>query len=230
MIIVDEAHLQRTLDNDLARLLASEPHAMADPFPLWNRLRVEAPFHKHDIFYLASRGRTVRQIFTDQRMQMNPFGRGAAADAIRARLKDEARHAFDVVTAFEAMYMSRTDGEIHDRLRRIAQRTFTPRRIGLIRYKVETHRATRWSPRCPRARTVDLMPFAYRLPLIIIGDMLGVPDEDLDMVHGWSSRLGAQPRRHRSRGADGRLCRRWVSSAAMWRGGSRCCDRRRANA
>lgn len=178
------------LDRDLARLISSDPEAIADPFPLWNRLRTEAPFHRHDIFYMASRGRTVRQLFTDKRLQANPYARGEVVAAVRARLPDDvARHALDVVNAFEAMYMSRTDGEVHDRLRRIAQRTFTPRRIGLIRGKIEST-AREMLAALPSHETVDLMAFAYRLPLVIVGEMLGVPDADLDMVHEWSNKLG----------------------------------------
>jgi hypothetical protein len=37
----------------------------------------------------------------------------------------------------------------------------------------------------------DLMMLAYRLPLAVVADLLGVPEQDTDMIHEWSLALGA---------------------------------------
>jgi cytochrome P450 len=177
------------LDEDLGRLLASEPAAMADPFPLWNRLRNEHPIHVLGDLCLFSGNQAVRKLIDDPRVGHNSSGKGKRAAAVRARLSADEKVAFDEVSAFEARYMSRTDGEAHDRLRRIAQRTFTPRRIAQIREIIQTS-ADKLLDELTRDPVPDLMKFAYRLPLIIIGDMLGIPEKDLGMVHEWSSKLG----------------------------------------
>jgi cytochrome P450 len=39
--------------------------------------------------------------------------------------------------------------------------------------------------------TVDLSRFAYRLPLTVIADMLGVPRAEHDRLHGWSVKMAA---------------------------------------
>jgi cytochrome P450 len=177
------------LDEELGRLLASDPAAMVDPFSLWNRLRSAAPVHYFGDAYLFSRNQAVKKLIDDPRGGHNAKLRGKRAEAARARLSADQKIAFDEVSAFEAMYMSRTDGAVHDRLRRIAQRTFTPGRIAQIREVIQVS-ADRLLDDLAREPVVDMMRFAYRLPLLIIGDMLGIPERDLDMVHGWSSKLG----------------------------------------
>ena len=177
------------LDHGLARLFASDPEAMADPTPLWRRLREEAPVHFHGHAYLFSNGEAVKQLISDRRATANIWGEGRRAAAARVALPPEGRRAFDEVTAFEALYMSRTDGEAHDRLRRIAQRTFTARRIFQIQQVIDAT-ADEYLTVLARGGEVDFMSFAYNLPLKIIGDLLAIPGEDLEKVHGWSSKLG----------------------------------------
>jgi cytochrome P450 len=36
---------------------------------------------------------------------------------------------------------------------------------------------------------VDLMPLAYRVPLMIVGDLLGAPAGDREQIHSWSRRI-----------------------------------------
>lgn len=186
-VLADDARSE--LNADLKRLFASDPHAMSDPFPLWNRLRAQAPVHYFSDAHLVSGNKMVKALIDDPRAGHNAARYGNRARQARARLSPEDRIAFDEVSAFEAMYMSRNDGEVHDRLRRIAQRTFTPRRITQIGERI-TEVSNSLLDALPREPHVDMMTFAYRLPLIIIGDMLGIPHDDLNMVHEWSSKLG----------------------------------------
>ena len=177
------------LTGELTRLFASEPAAMADPFPLWNRLREQHPTLGFADAHLFSRFSSVKTLIDSPAAGTNSALKGRRAAAVRSRLTGEQKVAFDEVSAFEALYMSRTDGDVHDRLRRIAQRTFTPRRISLIQQVIERTAEELLDASAGNA-VIDVMEFAYRLPLIIIGDMLGVPRADLDMLHGWSSKIG----------------------------------------
>lgn len=177
------------LDEALTRLFVSDTAAIADPVPLWTKLREEAPVYRFNDGYLFSRACTIKKLINDRRATHNTHGTGRRAHAARAALPAEGQVAFDEVSAFEAMYMSRNDAEPHDRLRRIAQRTFTPRRIGLIGDIIE-QRTTEYLDVVAQKPIADFMGFAYRLPLKIIGDLLGIPDADLEQVHGWSNKLG----------------------------------------
>lgn len=177
------------LDEKLTRLFASDPKAMADPYPLWNRMREEAPVHFFDNAYLLSSTRAVKKLLADPRATHGAFRTGKRAAAARAALPPDGQRAFDEVSAFEGMYMSRNDGEIHDRLRRIAQRTFTPKRIAQIREVIEDE-TDRLLTDLSSQDSPDFMTFAYQLPLKIIGDLLAIPEKDLEQVHIWTSKLG----------------------------------------
>jgi cytochrome P450 len=175
-------------DERLVRLFSSDPETMADSIDLWKKLREDAPAHPFSNGYLFSRAQTIKKLINDPRARHGAMGSGKRAEAIRAALPPHGQIAFDGVTAFEAMYMSRNNGEPHDRLRGIAQRTFTPKRIGQIGEVIE-QRTDEYLTALAKEPMPDFMKFAYRLPLKIIGDLLGIPDEDLDMVHDWSSKL-----------------------------------------
>src|SRR5271168_2224869 len=92
------------LDEQLSRLLGSDPAAMADPFPLWNRLRNEHPIHVVNDVVLFSSNQAVRKLIDEPRALHNAHGRGKRAVAARARLSADEKIAFDEVSAFEALY------------------------------------------------------------------------------------------------------------------------------
>jgi cytochrome P450 len=183
--------VDQALADDVGSLLAGDLETMADPWRVWNRLREEAPLFEHGPVVLVTRYDDVRTLYRDNANFSNEAARrGSAFDAIRAGLNGIEREALDSVTAFEAMYVSRTDPPQHARLRMIAHRIFTPRRIEELRRSIEGYTESMLSD-AEAGTTVDLMPFAYRLPLMVISDLLGVPDADREKVHEWSGKLGA---------------------------------------
>jgi cytochrome P450 len=179
-----------TLDERLAGILASHPDAMRDPFPVWRRLREESPVHAHPPLVLVSRYADVKALIRDEhRFSSNAFAIGSRAETVRAGLHGAERDAFDEVTAFESLYVSRSDAPVHDRLRRIAHRAFTPRRIAELRDSVQRY-TDELLPATGDDEVVDFMDFAFRLPLMVIADLLSVPQADRELIHGWSGKLG----------------------------------------
>ena len=189
--------LDSRLDDEVAALLRSEPAAIADPFPVWNRLREEAPAFQSGPVVLVTRYDDVKRVQRDD----GYFGhsgraKGSRADANRARLDASQLHAWDDVTTFENNYLTRSEGEAHERRRRIAQRAFQHKRIAELEEATERY-ADEMITRCGESDVVDLKDaLAYRLPLMIICDMLGVPAADREQIHQWSGTLG------RNRGGD----------------------------
>jgi cytochrome P450 len=178
-----------TLDTSVADILASRPEAMRDPFPVWARLREEQPVHVRPEIVLLSRYADVKALIRDdRRLSSNAFQIGSRAESVRAGLRGEQLEAFEDVAAFEALYLSRSDPPAHDRLRRIAHRAFTPRRIAELGTAVQRYT----DELLPEAgdEVADFMEFAYRLPMMVIADLLGVPQADRELIHGWSGKLG----------------------------------------
>jgi cytochrome P450 len=185
------------LDEDLELLLSSDPRAMADPFPLWERLRERDPVHAHGPVVLLTRYADVKPSLADAESYSHA-GRssGSRAEAIEAGLTTEQAVAYRDITDFENLYLSRSDGPDHERRRRIAHRTFTPRRIAEL--DAATYRyAAEMIERMAAEGETDLMAgLAYHLPLMLICDLLGVPPADRERIHEWSGALG------RNRGGD----------------------------
>jgi cytochrome P450 len=172
------------------RLMGSDPEAMAGSFELFAELRESAPVHDFETMVLVTRHADVKPLIRDGVRYSNASRRlGSMAEHNRARLSPQARPAFDAVTAFEALYVSRTDGDVHMRLRRIAHRAFTPRRIAELEARTREYVDAMLSELRDEAAP-DLMGLAYRLPLMLIADLLGVPQADRELIHTWSSKLG----------------------------------------
>jgi cytochrome P450 len=186
-----------TLDATLERIFASDPVAMAHPEHAWRQLRERAPVHRLGPIVLVSRHRDAREILRDQRsFSSRYFVSGTRADAIRAALSGPQLKALDEVGEFESMYMSRSDDEPHDRRRGSAARVFTPRRMAEMRASVERY-ADEMIDAMAGDEVCDLVSrLSYRMPLMLICDMLGVPDSEREQIHRWSGELG------RNRGGD----------------------------
>jgi cytochrome P450 len=181
---------QAPLQEQLGALFASRPEELSDPYPVYEALCEAGPVLGWGPVVLVTRYQDVKPMLRDGVHYSNGFrAQGSFYEDTRARLAGEYRDAFDEVTRFEALYMSRADGDIHKRLRLIAHRAFTPRRIaelGVATQRYVDDILDRW----PEQDAVDLMDLAYWVPLMIIGDLLGVPASARGPIHGWSSKIG----------------------------------------
>lgn len=185
------------LGDQLTAILGSDPAAIADPFPVWDQLRTSAPVHRHGSVVLVSRYDDVKRLQRDGTTLSNRYAiDGTLVAANYARLDEEQVAAAKDIAAFEALYMPRSDGDTHARLRGIAHRAFTPRRVASMRAAVDRYTADLLDELDPQQPQDLRASFAYRLPMMVIADMLGVPEADRETVNRWSNLLA------RNRGGD----------------------------
>ncbi|WP_280433306.1 cytochrome P450 [Nocardia brasiliensis] len=77
----------------------------------------------------------------------------------------------------------------HTRLRNLVTKGFTPRMVTRLRPRIE-QLTEQLVDNCLAAGEFDLVEqIAYPLPLIIAGELIGVPPEAYDQVHRWSQDL-----------------------------------------
>ena len=177
------------VEGRLAALLASDPDLLADPYPLYAELRERAPVCDLGTVAVVSRHADVKQVLRDaERLSSRTFV-GARTEEAVARMSDEEREAYRVVATFDAEIVAHVDGEEHARMRRIAHRAFTPRRIADMRDSIQRY-TDELLDDLERAGESDLRTVAYRLPLLVIAEMLGVPATDLGLVREWSGPIG----------------------------------------
>jgi cytochrome P450 len=74
----------------------------------------------------------------------------------------------------------------HDRLRRLVQGAFTPRRVEALRLRAKELAKFAIERLEPHA-TVDIVAqLAYPIPLQIICELLGIPEADRELIREWS--------------------------------------------
>lgn len=179
------------LRDRLAALFAGEPEALADPYPLYREARETSPvLDLGPMVVLTAYGDVKSALRRAGELGNRALVEGSRVEAARARLAGDALAAFDEVIAFESHFPSRNDGDDHARLRRIAHRAFTPRRIASLEPSIRRTTAALLDA-AARDEVADGMRLASRLPLVVVTELLGVPESDIDLIHGWSTVLGA---------------------------------------
>ena len=152
-----------------------DPEFLADPYPMYHRLRSEDPVHHSPLgFWILTRYEDVVAVLRDPRL---------AKEALAAFVA--ARFGTTVPPGL-GMSMLDRDPPDHTRLRSLVSKAFTPRVVEALR---PAHPADRRRPAGARRRTpraMDLIEqFAYPLPVIVICEMLGVPVADHERFKGW---------------------------------------------
>jgi cytochrome P450 len=183
-----------TLDGAVEELLMG-PEQVQDPYPLYERLRAEAPVYVwRETNVLLSHHRLVKNGFRDAEMFPALEVRSKPRDDSRPGfdgegvLTPEDRRRLDEVYAYERNTISRMNGVRHRRVRRAAHRYFTPARVEAMRADMQQILDDLLAP-LPRNEVVDFMPVAYSLPLLMITELLGVPREDADQVKAWGDAI-----------------------------------------
>ena len=155
------------------------PGFVADPYPVYRRLRDRDPVHYSTLTrqFVVARYADLDRIFRDHRNFSSDLQRARSSHGslgTRKKLKPS---------------MLVRDPPDHTRLRRLVNRAFTARSVAKMEDFV---RATAHGllNKVAGAREFDLMSaFAAPLPAIVIARMIGVPERDLERFKVWSDRL-----------------------------------------
>lgn len=185
----DAAVSAADLDAGLDAFFAQDPAQMADPYPLYAALRAQGPTYRYDNgpATLVSSYAEVREVMGGSYpVSNNGWRHGEHAESVIARLP---RHQLTLATEildFESTWVSRRDGADHLRLRKIASRAFTARRISALRESIQA-RTDALLDELAVAEAPDVKTqVADRLPLLVICDMIGIPDGDRAMIWRWA--------------------------------------------
>lgn len=145
-----------------------DPEIDDDPYPVWRRLRDEAPLYRnaqHDFFAL-SRWEDVEPALRD--WEAFRSGKGTTLEVIRA-VVDNGIELPPGIVLFE-------DPPIHDLHRSLLSRVFTPRRMATIEPLVRRYCATALDPLVGEDEFDLVADFAAFVPMRTIGFLLGIPE------------------------------------------------------
>lgn len=165
--------------------VAFTPEFIADPWPVYDKLRVEGPVHRIVLpsglpAWLVVDYDLSKQVLTDSRFSKDVTARGE----IIARLG-----AGHVNGASAVPSMLQLDPPDHTRLRKLVSKAFTAGASARMRPRIQAI-ADELVAGLANKGSVDLVEhYALPLPLSVISEMLGFPVEDRDRLGAWSRQL-----------------------------------------
>jgi pimeloyl-[acyl-carrier protein] synthase len=157
-----------------------DPEVLADPYPLYHRLRTEAPVHWDPYLHawVVTRYADVITVLHDFSADRTPTPAQFAAMGL-SELGPIAQ-----VMMRQMLFM---DAPAHTRLRGLASMAFTPARVEVLRSHIRDIVDDLMEPLL-RARSMDVInDLAAPLPAIVTAEMLGVPTSDCDNLKSWSA-------------------------------------------
>lgn len=158
------------------------PEFLADPFPMYRRLREEDPVHWSPRMksWILTRYDDVKRVLLDREIssdRMRPFF---------AALPGAEAERIGEVMRFLSTWMVFRDPPEHTRLRRLTSKVFNVQSMHAMRPKVEEISEWLLGRIGERDRIDFIADYAGPLPALVIMAMLGVPSERLAMVKALS--------------------------------------------
>jgi cytochrome P450 len=142
----------------------------ADPYPVFRRLREEAPLYyneTHD-FYAVSRFADVECGYLDSKTFIS--GRGGIIELIRANIEMPSG-----VLIFE-------DPPVHTIHRRLMSRVFSPNRVAALEPKIREFCVRSLDPLIGADEFDFIADLGAQMPMRVIGMLLGIPEQDQEAV------------------------------------------------
>src|SRR5947208_7474504 len=170
-----------------------DPATLADPYPVYARLRADAPVCHVEIddVWAVSRYDDVvgvlRDTTTFSSSAMREFMTGGVLRRQRARVP--WAESASRLTGDNRILLS-TDPPDHTVLRRLLSRSFTPRAVEARRPLVERLCHDLMDDLLAAGGPVDFVAaVTWPLPVLVIAEMLGVPADRLDDFKRWSDQI-----------------------------------------
>jgi len=160
-----------------------------DPYPIYDLLRQYAPvvFRDELNMWVVSRYADVTAILRDRR-----FGRTIDHVLTREQRglppKPQYRRAFDMLSENSMFDKEPPD---HTRLRGLVHKAFTPRRVENLREAVQSTADMLLDEVQSKGSMDVLADFAVPLPVTVIAELLGVPEEERGPLRNWSQTIVA---------------------------------------
>ncbi|AMO61116.1 cytochrome P450 [Mycolicibacterium phlei] len=139
---------------------------VADPYPIYERLREEAPLYYNEQynFWALSRFEDVERALLDWQTFSNS----------RSDILELIQSSFDMPQGV----MMFQDPPVHTRLRGLMSRVFTPRRMAEIEDQIRRYCINCLDPLVGADRFDIIAELAAMMPMRVIGMLLGIPESD----------------------------------------------------
>src|SRR6202011_2997375 len=162
----------------LVRLL--EPEVLANPYPLYHKLRSEDPVHWDRFLqtWVVTRYDDVVTVLSSFSADRTPTPE---------QLSSMGLSALNPIATVMVKQMLFMDAPAHTRLRGLASAAFIPQRVAALRSHIQEIAESLIDKVQDRGRMDMIADFAAPLPAIVTAEMLGVPTEDHVNLKKWSA-------------------------------------------
>ena len=167
-------------DESLSLFHLLEPDILADPYPLYARLRSTDPVHWDPYLHawVVTRYADVVEVFQQFAADRTPTA------AQLQKLGIEALTPLAEVMVHQMLFL---DPPAHGRIRGLAASAFTPRRVERLRSHIQDIVDSLLSAVWDRHRIDIIADLANPLPAIVTAELLGLPTADWPQLKQWSA-------------------------------------------
>jgi len=169
------------VDSELSLYHRLDPETLANPYPLYRRLREEDPVHWDPYLHAWVLTRYDDVLYAVQRFSSE---RSPTPEQLTAYGLEELNPVAQVLTR----QMIFRDPPAHTRIRALAAAVFTPARVAALRAHIQKITDTLIDTVAPGGRMDVVADLAELLPAIVTAELMGVPAKDRD----WLKRLSIQ--------------------------------------
>ncbi len=157
-----------------------DPEVLANPYPLYYRLRSEDPVHWDPYLHawVVTRYADVVNVFQHFSANRTPTPEQLTAMGLSALTP-----LADVMVR-QMLFL---DPPAHGRVRGLASKAFTPRRVEVLRRHIQDITRRLLDDVQDKGRMDVIADLAYPLPAIVTAEMLGVPTSDWKQLTAWSA-------------------------------------------
>ena len=157
-----------------------DPEVLANPYPLYHRLRSEDPVHWDPYLHAWVVTRYADVITVFQRFSAN---RTFTPEQLAA-LGLQSLTPLAKVMVLQMLFL---DPPAHVRVRGLASKAFTARRVEVLRSHIQDITNSLLDAVQDKGRMDVIKDLAYPLPAIVTAEMLGVPTSDWQQLTAWSA-------------------------------------------
>jgi cytochrome P450 len=153
--------------------------ALQDPYPLYDRMRDQAPVHRigDSGFYAVCGWDAVAEAVN----RVEDFSSNLTATMVYH--DDGTVTPFDMGTLGDPMHaLATADDPLHDAHRKLLLPHLSARRIRVIEEFAEATASQLWAEGLVDGRIEWMSAMANRLPMMVVTQLLGLPDDDVDKL------------------------------------------------
>ncbi len=167
-------------DSSLSLVRLLEPEVLANPYPLYKKLRTEDPVHWDRFMHTW-----VVTRYADVLNVLHSFS--ADRTPTPAQLSAMGLEGFNPIAKVMVKQMLFMDAPAHTRLRGLASVAFTPKRVRSLQSHIQEIADALLDKVQKQGRMDVIADFAAPMPAIVTAEMLGVPTEDHVKLKKWSA-------------------------------------------